>query len=51
MSEPIKIVQFMIGEGDAPDLCLDAEGNLYKMEFVGRHEITLIKQTIQVIVP
>ncbi len=51
MDEPVKIVQFVIREGNAPDLCLDAEGNLYKMEYSGRHEITLVKQTIHVVIP
>ena len=51
MDEHIKIVQFISGEAEAADYCLDEEGNIYKIEYSGRNEITLIKQKILVIKP
>lgn len=51
MNEHVKIVQFMMGEAEASDYCLDEEGNIYKIEYSGRNEITLIKQTILVVNP
>ncbi len=51
MNEPVRIVQFVIGQGNAPDLCLDDKGNLYKMEYTGRHDITLVKQSVHIVIP
>ncbi len=51
VNEPVKIVQFVIGQGNAPDLCLDDKGNLYKMEYTGRHDITLVKQVVHIVIP
>ncbi len=51
MNEHVKIVQFISGEAEAADFCLDEEGNIYKIEYSGRNEITLIKQTIHVVKP
>jgi len=51
MNERVKIVQFMMGTAEASDYCLDDKGNVYKVEYSGRNEITLIKQTIVVITP
>ncbi|HEX5363505.1 MAG TPA: hypothetical protein VFW59_04500 [Gallionella sp.] len=51
VNEPVKVVQFIIREGDVADLCLDQNGNVYKVEYSGRNELTLIKQTILVVHP
>lgn len=51
MNEYVKIVQFIVGEAEAPDFCLDEEGNIYKVEYTKKNEITLIKQTILVVNP
>lgn len=51
MDEHVKIVQFVRGAVDASDYCLDEAGNVYKIEYSGRNEITLIKQTIVVVNP
>lgn len=51
MSEDVKIVQLIKNKGDAPDYCLDDKGNVYKIEYIKRNELTLIKQEIKVINP
>lgn len=51
VKEPVKIVQLIIREGEVADLCLDASGNIYKIEYSGRNEITLIKQTLRFVTP
>jgi len=51
MNEDIKIVQFVQGDQGGSDYCLDDKGNLYKIEYTKRNELTLIKQKINVIIP
>lgn len=51
MDEDIKVVQFIQGDPGGSDYCLDDEGNLYKVEYTKRNELTLIKQKISVIIP
>ena len=51
VNEPVKVVQLIIRDGEVADLCLDEKGNVYKVEYSGRNEITLIKQTILVVHP
>lgn len=51
MNEDIKIVQFIQNGQDAPNYCLDDKGNVYKVEYNKRNELTLIKQKLTVIVP
>lgn len=51
MNEEIKIVQFVQGDQDSSDYCLDDKGNVYKIEYNKRNELTLIKQKINVIIP
>jgi len=51
MNENIKIVQFINNGDDTPNFCLDDQGNLYRVEYNKRNELTLIKQKIHVIVP
>ena len=51
MNGDIKIVQFVQGDQGGSDYCLDDQGNLYKVEYTKRNELTLIKQKINVIVP
>jgi len=49
--EHVKIVQFIISAAEASNYCLDDEGNVYKVEYNKRNEITLIKQKILVVKP
>lgn len=52
MDEQVKIVQLIRGVAESSDYCLDAEGNIYKIEYSGgRNQMTLIKQVIIVIKP
>ena len=51
MDDDIKIVQFIQGDQGGSDYCLDDKGNLYKVEYTKRNELTLIKQKINIIIP
>lgn len=51
MIENIKIVQLVKNKGDAPDYCLDEKGSIYKIEYLKRNELTLVKQKINIVVP
>ena len=51
MDEAIKIVQFVQGDQGGSDYCLDDKGNVYKVEYTKRNELTLVKQKINVIIP
>lgn len=51
MSGDVKIVQLIQNKGDAPDYCVDDKGSIYKIEYIKRNELTLIKQGIKVINP
>ena len=51
MSEDIKIVQLIKNKGDAPDYCLDDKGNVYKIEYLKRNELTLVRQKINIVIP
>jgi hypothetical protein len=51
MIENIKIVQLVKNKGDAPDYCLDEKGSIYKIEYLKRNELTLVKQKIKIVVP
>ena len=51
MNEDIKIVQFVQNGQGGSDFCLDDKGNVYKIEYNKRNELTLIKQKVNVIIP
>lgn len=51
MDENIKIVQFVQNGQGGSDYCLDDKGNVYKVEYNKRNELTLVKQRINVVVP
>lgn len=51
MNEDIKIVQFVQNGQGGSDFCLDDKGNVYKIEYNKRNELTLIKQKVNVITP
>jgi hypothetical protein len=51
MNEDIKIVQFVQNSQGGSDFCLDDKGNVYKVEYNKRNELTLIKQKVNVIIP
>ena len=51
MKEQVKIVQLVRGTEGESDYCLDADGNIYKIEYVGRNKMTLVKQEITVVIP
>jgi hypothetical protein len=51
MNADIKIVQLIKNKGDAPDYCLDDKGSVYKIEYIKRNELTLIKQELKVVNP
>lgn len=51
MDENIKIVQFVQNGQGGSDYCLDDKGNVYKVEYNKRNEMTLVKQRINVVVP
>ncbi len=51
MNEDIKIVQLVQSGQGGSDYCLDDKGNVYKIEYSKRNELTLIRQKLAVIIP
>ena len=51
MNEDIKIVQFVQNGQGGSDYCLDDQGNVYKVEYNKRNELTLVKQRVKVVIP
>ncbi|MFM2435670.1 MAG: hypothetical protein RL063_1651 [Pseudomonadota bacterium] len=51
MTTTIKIVQLIKNTGDGYDYCLDDKGNVYKIEYLKRNELTLVRQKIKVVTP
>jgi len=51
MNEEIRIVQFVQNGQGGSDYCLDDKGNVYKVEYTKRNELTLVKQKLNLIIP
>lgn len=51
MNEDVKIVQFLQNGQGGSDYCLDDKGNVYKVEYNKRNELTLIQQKLTIIIP
>jgi len=51
MNENVRIVQFVQSGQGGSDYCLDDKGNVYKVEYSKRNELTLVKQKLNFIIP
>jgi hypothetical protein len=51
MIKETKIVQLIKNTGDGYDYCLDDKGNIYKIEYIKRNELTLVRQKIKIVTP
>jgi hypothetical protein len=51
MNEDIRIVQYVQSGQGGSDYCLDDKGNVYKVEYTKRNELTLVKQKLNLIIP
>jgi len=52
MNETVKIVQYIASRhAESANYCLDDKGNMYRVEYNKRNELTLIKQELHIVVP
>lgn len=49
--EEVIIVQSIASGNELSDYCLDDKGNIYKIESGQKNELTLVKQTINIVIP